>query len=300
MYDVSVSFYTDIGDVRKTNQDSIFSNVATINNRKVGLFIVADGCGGLAFGKEISNLIITYFSRFFYDELEKAVNEEYNDEQINDLLEKAIRSINAMAIDFSRQAGSKVGSTLSLLLTVEDRYFVKNIGDSRIYLRRKQRISQITKDQTLVAELIRNGELTVAEAKKFKKKNVLTMCIGIFDDIKIYSVSGKIRNGDLFLICSDGLYNSMSEKEMNIVLGNKKISFENIALELRRYIKSGEAKDNVSAVIAGYSKKEVPKKIIAAFVFIMIVCVVPIYSDTVKLLCGKLVRLVGELLKGIR
>ena len=173
---IEVSSHTDIGDVKQTNQDCIFTKSDIINGHLVGLFIVADGCGGLSYGEEISNLVVTHFSRVWNHELKVLLaNRKIKQNDIEELLENAIRDINGGALAFSRQVESKVGSTVSLLLTIDNQYYIKNIGDSRIYLLRGKKILQLTEDQSLVADMIRNGEITKEEAKNFKKKNVLTM-----------------------------------------------------------------------------------------------------------------------------
>lgn len=260
MFNIKISSHTDIGDVKKTNQDCIFSKNDVINGHSVGLFIVADGCGGLAYGEEISNLVVTHFSRVLNHELKELLQHNIiNANAVDELLEKAIRDINDGALAFSHQVDSKVGSTVSLLLTIDNRFYIKNVGDSRIYLLRGKHIKQLTEDQSLVADMVRNGELTIEEAKTFKKKNILTMCIGVFEEIKTYSKNGKIKNNDTFVLCCDGLHNHVSSEKMVQIINNKNISFENKAEEMRMSIESGIANDNVSAIICKFSKAKNPR-----------------------------------------
>lgn len=273
MYKIKISSYTDIGDVKTTNQDCILSKNATINNHNVGLFIVADGCGGLAYGEEISNLVVTHFSRVWNNELKSILlNKKIRHKTIDDLLEKAIKEINDAAKNFGGQVGSKVGSTISLLLTIDKNYYIKNVGDSRVYLIRKNKITQLTEDQSLVADMIRNGELTKEEAKSFKKKNVLTMCIGVFDDIRTYSKTGKIKDNDVFLLCCDGLHNHVSGEEMVKIVREKKIPFDDKAKALREKIEEGKANDNVSGIICEYEReKHTIRNIILITLLIMLI-----------------------------
>lgn len=271
MIDIQVSMHTDIGDRKQTNQDSIFAKRDIVENKAVGLYIVADGCGGLAYGEEISNLTVTGFSRMWKNELPKLLTDKKcKDKDIDELLERTIADINANAKNFGSQVESKVGSTLSLLLTIDNRYYIKNVGDSRIYLKRKKRLIQLTEDQSLVAEMVRSGELTKEEAKNFNKKNVLTMCIGVFDKIMTNSKNGKIKSGDVFLLCCDGLHNKVSEKDMCNVMEDKEIDFEDKCEAMRNKIESGEASDNVSSVLCSYKIKRNPAlKIICACVILM-------------------------------
>ena len=273
MYNISVSSHTDIGDVKLTNQDCILTKTGIINNHNVGLFIVADDCGGLSFGEEISNLIVIHFSRIWDNELKSLLQSPViRNEDIDSLLEKAIKDINEGALAFSHQVESKVGSTLSLLLTIDDKFYIKNVGDSRVYLLRGKHIEQLTEDQSLVADMIRNGELTKEEAKDFKKKNVLTMCIGVFDEMRTYSKSGKIKNNDIFLLCCDGIHNRIPPEKMFEIINNKKTPFENKAEEMRIAIEQGVATDNVSSVICiFYKKRSLWKKLILLITILSII-----------------------------
>ncbi len=259
MMNIKVSSHTDIGDKKQTNQDSILVKTGIIENKAVGLYIVADGCGGLAFGEEISNLIVTHFSRIWKNELHTVLaKKKYKDKEIDELLEKAISEINASAKNFGNQIESSVGSTLSLLLTIEKKYYIKNIGDSRIYINRNGKLIQLTEDQSLVADMLRNGELTNEEAKNFKQKNVLTMCVGVFEEIRVYSKTGKIKHNDVFLLCCDGVHNKVSPEKLIEIIKDKKGVFENKAEVIRNAIEPGKATDNVSSVICRYTK---PQKI---------------------------------------
>lgn len=253
MTDIQLSSHTDIGDKKQTNQDSILVKTGVIENKTVGLYIVADGCGGLAFGEEISNLVVTHFSRIWKKELaEVLTRKRYEDKDIDNVLENAIADINASAKNFGIQVESKVGSTLSLLLTIDKKYYIKNVGDSRIYLCRKGKLTQLTEDQSLVADMIRNGELTREEAKNFKKKNVLTMCIGVFDKIMTYTKIGKMKSGDSFLLCCDGLHNKVTEEDMCEIIADRTIAFEDKCETMRNKIIHGEANDNVSSILCKY------------------------------------------------
>ena len=283
MFKVNVSSHTDIGDIKQTNQDSVLHLEGVVNRHNVGLFIVADGCGGLEYGEEISNLIITYFSRVWNDEIKKLIPMKKVDmKNIDSFLNKALHHINDKAIEFSNMVSGKVGSTVTLLFTVDDRYIIKNVGDSRIYLKRGRKILQLTEDQSLVADMIRNGELTKEEAKTFKKKNVLTMCVGVFEDLKIYSKSGKIKNKDTFILCCDGLHNHVSSESMLKILDNKKVPFHNKAYEMRKSIENGKANDNVSSVICEFHTR---KRMTISSVVILIATVallVYIFRDVIR------------------
>jgi protein phosphatase len=252
MFDILVEEYTDAGDVRDINQDSIFSVTKYTGQKSAGLFVVADGCGGLFFGEEASKLVVTHFNMLWDTKLEKFVEtcSSISDDMIFEVLENAIVEINNISINFGNLTNNKVGTTLSILFVVEDKYYIKNVGDSRIYLARKGKAEQLTEDQSLIADMVRNKEMTLEEAKNFSKKNVLTMCIGVFDEIKTYTKTGRIKSGDLFLLCSDGLYNYVPENLFyKLMSGDNKGSMADMARLLRDSIPKGSARDNVSFIL---------------------------------------------------
>jgi protein phosphatase len=257
MFKIITESLTDIGDVKPSNQDSILCKTGVFGKQAAGLFIVADGCGGLSYGDEISILTITHFSRLWDAELKELFeSKRATDNDISDLLEKAIKDINNSALEFGKQVALQVGTTLSLLLVIGNRYYIKNIGDSRVYIIRKGRLQQLTADQSLVASMLRNKELTPEEANSFGKKNVLTMCIGLFDDVKTYTKIGTVKSGDTFLLCCDGLYNCFPVELFNLLVTERhKAAPEALLQRLRNAIPPGGAKDNVSAVIASFKKK---------------------------------------------
>ena len=253
MLNIQTCAYSDAGDVKTVNQDSVLERSGIINGKAVSLCIVADGCGGMEYGEEISRLIVTFYARFWEQDLPQALKDENAlDERLERLLEMTIREINDEAVSFGAQVGAKVGSTLSLLLTVNHRYFIKNVGDSRIYHCRGSRIRQLTEDQSLVADLVRSGALSRKAAKTYPKKNVLTMCIGTFEKVYTYSKRGTVFFNDLFLLCCDGLHNQLETKQMRAVLTSRKIPFDEKAEVLRKTITPGRATDNVSAVVCRF------------------------------------------------
>ena len=257
MYEVCVSSHTDIGDRKQSNQDSILCKTDIINGHNVCMFVVADGCGGLKYGEEVSKLITVHFSCFWDNELKYLLQAKRVDMNEVDLcLNDALNNVNRRAVRFSEQVSSRVGSTLTMLVSIDNKYIIKNIGDSRVYVKKKNKLIKLTEDQSLVADMVRSGRITEEEAKNSKRKNVLTMCVGAFNELKIYSRKGKIKNKDIFVLCSDGLHNYVSPEKMLDVLKSEKDIFEQKAQILRNSIESGKAADNVSSVVCGYYKRK--------------------------------------------
>lgn len=244
--------YTDAGDIRNQNQDHIYTQTGEIAGRTAGLFMVADGCGGLEHGGEISALLAKACHRFWMHTLPAIMEATSEDAQIDGALEQLIQDANCGAFAFGKQTGSSVGSTLSLLLLVDRRYYIKNVGDSRIYLlRRKLRL--LTQDQSLLADMLRNREISAREAAQDSRKNILTMCIGAFEQVRTFSCSGELKKGDRFLLCSDGLYQYISRAALTRLLKRRHMSLQQGAACLRRAIPAGGAQDNVSAILVHVS-----------------------------------------------
>lgn len=241
---------TDKGDVRTENQDSIASLTAAVNGSPAAMCIVADGMGGLSYGSQVSQFIVSQFSRWWeHDFLQMMTAGKDSDEDIKELLEQEIWDINQAVLRFKEEAQCRTGSTLSVLLLYKERYYIKNIGDSRVYLFRDGKLSRLTEDQSLVAQMVREGRMTEEEAKYSKKKNVLTMCIGMFQIPQSYFATGMIYAGDQFIVCSDGFYNPSEDGMMVQILGQMDKSPQQKVEELREYIQPGLATDNVSVII---------------------------------------------------
>lgn len=265
--EIRIGVLSEVGDVKPTNQDCVLFKYDQIDGNNVGLFIVADGMGGLAHGEEVSGLVVTFFNHWWGEELMPFLSNcrDIRANAVDNILNMAIVQLNKLAVDFSRQIDKKSGSTISLLLVLGDEYFIKNIGDSRIYLIRNNKKIQLTEDQSLVADMVRNNRITEAEARQHVRKNVLTMCLGVFEDVKVFSNQGQVKRGDIFLLCCDGFYNYVSEEDIIPILNDSKTSdFNQKAVLLRRKIPQGGAKDNVSIILVQFGRvSKVMKRILS-------------------------------------
>lgn len=258
---LSREFYTavsgccEVGDHRSVNQDNILILQKTFihsafERSTAGLFLVADGCGGLTHGEKVSGMIAEKFQRFWEMEMEPLL---FPQRQIRRRIPAAVlnwlEQINGEAYNFGQEMKESVGSTLALLLTVNHDYFLFNVGDSRVYLKRRGLLRQLSEDQTQVADMLRNHEITPEEAEDYPGRNVLTMCVGFFEQMHVFCAQGKLYRGDVFLLCSDGLYNHLPEGEDLSRLIPDRISPDS-AKQLRNRIEPGMAKDNVSVILA--------------------------------------------------
>lgn len=225
---------TDVGRVRSNNQDSFLV-------REGDLFAVADGMGGHQGGEVASALALQILG-------------QAHDEASTATLVRAVRSANQAVFD---KAGSDpdlkgMGTTLTALADVDTRegrrLGIVNVGDSRLYRVRNDRIEQLTEDHSLVASLVRQGRITAEEAESHPQRNILTRALGIDEAVAVDSWEVEPVVGDRFLICSDGLFNEVDENRLVATLRR----FEDpgdAARELVRLANDGGGRDNITAVV---------------------------------------------------
>ncbi|MFO3716848.1 Stp1/IreP family PP2C-type Ser/Thr phosphatase [Anaerococcus sp. ENR1011] len=210
------SSISNIGKLRETNEDS-YSNVSI---KDYDFFIVADGMGGHSDGELASSLA----SKSFTDFIENCDIETYK--SILDLQEEALFYANTKVYELASKKQEKMGTT-AVCLCVDyknKKYHISHIGDSRLYLYRAGDISQLTRDHSLVNELIESGALKEDEAENFINKSAITRAIGIGEKIKIDSKTIDMENDDIILIVTDGLTNEISLDDIkNIISENKDV-----------------------------------------------------------------------------
>lgn len=242
------------GDKRQENQDSVLCLKGMAGRKKAALFIVADGMGGLSYGSWVSQYIIHQFQLWWAEDfLQTAADKKLKEGDIREILEQEIWEINQFILQFREELHCRAGSTISLLLLYGNRYFLLNLGDSRIYVLRKGKLFLLTKDQTLAAQMVREKRMTEEEAKYSSEKSILTMCIGMFPVPRSYFLSGKIKRKDFFLLCSDGLYHHLEDSKIQEILNDHQLEPQEKAEALRNQIPPGLASDNVSAIVVSVS-----------------------------------------------
>lgn len=208
---------TDIGQKRKMNQDVVYEKNTAIGNLP-NLFIVADGMGGHAAGD--------YASKYTVETIERDV-EESKETEIFQILGEAIDDANTFlrqkaAMDTDLQG---MGTTVVAAVVKDKELYVANVGDSRLYIVNKEEIRQITVDHSLVEEMIQNGGLDRISARTHPDKNIITRAIGAMDYVDIDFFSEEIQEGDVILMCSDGLSNMVEDEQIReIVCGEGTLS----------------------------------------------------------------------------
>jgi protein phosphatase len=227
---------THVGKVRQRNEDSYLVRPET------GIWAVADGMGGHDSGDLASHTVI---------EALESIQPPCSAENLLDLCEERIFDANARLKAIGRQRGGAIiGTTVTVLLAFDGYFACVWSGDSRVYMVRDGKITQLSRDHTEVQELLLSGAITPEEAKTWPGSNVITRAIGVEDVPELEMTSGSLNAGDVFVMCSDGLIRHVDDDEiLQCVSANlsQQACDRLIVLTLER-----GAIDNVTVVVVRY------------------------------------------------
>jgi serine/threonine protein phosphatase PrpC len=222
---------TDTGRQRQANEDSYYA--------KAPLFAVADGMGGAQAGEVASRIAAGAFER-------GPRNVDATAEgQLEEIAQKANREIHRLAQEDSSRAG--MGTTLTAAMLRDDEVAFGHVGDSRAYLLRDGHLKRLTKDHSLVEELRRQGRLTEEQAEEHPQRSIITRALGPEPSVNVDTMTFPARDGDVFLLCSDGLTTMVSDEEIRDILVNSK----NLRAAVNRLVEAanrGGGRDNITAV----------------------------------------------------
>ncbi len=240
---------TDIGRRRGMNQDYIFTSEAPVGNLP-NLFIVADGMGGHNAGD--------FASRYTVEYVVKAIASSGLTEPVS-LLGEALRQVNANLLELAdknpRMKG--MGTTFVGATIIQDCLRVANVGDSRLYIV-NQEITQITRDHSLVQEMVRMGEMNQDQARVHPDKNIITRAVGVFKDIEADFFEVNLKLGDRILLCSDGLTNMMEDSDIRRIMCSQRDIAESVERLVAAANENG-GKDNISVIIIDPFSDEVKR-----------------------------------------
>ena len=250
---MELSFWaaTDVGRKREANEDNF------LVDKKLSLFIVADGMGGHASGEVASDIAVHEFRNTV--EAQHELIEKYGKgeagvrpQDILNLLESALQAAGHAINQRGKAEPDKrgMGTTTSALLIAGDRGFIVHVGDSRIYLLRSGQVIQLTEDHSLINELVRRGKIAKGgiESSPYKAyKNAVTRAVGVYETVQADTIDFEILPGDQFLLCSDGLHTYLTEPKMIELM-----SPADITLAPQRFVELANAaggQDNITAVV---------------------------------------------------
>ena len=232
---------TDIGKKRKLNQDYVFASDTPLGNLP-NIFIVADGMGGHNAGDYASKYTVETIIAEIKSSFEKSPEK---------ILKKAIETANhhirQKAQENESYAG--MGTTVVAATCLNSKYMeIANVGDSRLYIVSGRNFRQITRDHSLVEEMIRIGGIDRESARSHPDKNIITRAVGARNTVEIDFFNEELAPGDIVLMCSDGLTNMLEDGEIHRIL-EAQGSVEEKAEKLVRAANNNGGKDNISVIL---------------------------------------------------
>lgn len=227
-----VAGVSDTGRRRRNNEDSYVC--------KPPLFAVADGVGGAQAGELASRLAAAALRE------EPASSALPAEERVVELIQEANRRVYVRSSQ--DEAVSGMSTTMTVALVEDGRVSIGHVGDSRAYLVRNGRLDQVTEDHSLVAELMRDGELSPEEAESHPQRSVITRAVGTDPDVDVDIFLVEARSGDVFLLATDGLTDMVRDAEILEIVQDNRSDLDAAAKALVRAANRGGGQDNITVV----------------------------------------------------
>jgi serine/threonine protein phosphatase PrpC len=253
---------TDVGRVREHNEDC-FLVMNRADGRRGGsgerfeaqldgalLLVVCDGMGGAAAGEIASRMAADRMAA----ELGKADFGNSTPDQIASVMDHAVQQANQDIHDAAKANPSQkgMGTTMTAAVVTPDRLFVSQVGDSRAYLLRKGMLNQITKDQSLIGQLIEEGTLTEEEAEKLGGRNIVLQAVGVEENLRVDTKYWPLLRGDVLLVCSDGLSGMVKDARMKEILAECGDDMQKAATKLIAEANQNGGRDNITNILARF------------------------------------------------
>jgi serine/threonine protein phosphatase PrpC len=245
---MKVVFKTDQGRIRSNNED----NGGTFTNQDGHILaIVADGMGGHLAGEVASGMALTELGKIWGESSGLTTAE-----QAENWLRTNILHVNKLLFDHANQNSDceGMGTTIEAVIATNQFTTIAHVGDSRCYILNDTGFHQLTEDHTYVNELVRTGQITKEDAEHHPRKNVILRALGTEQHVKIDSKTIMFEEGDVILLCSDGLSNKLSDQEMAQILKNDSL-LEEKAAELIDKANEYGGEDNITLIILEFGEE---------------------------------------------
>jgi serine/threonine protein phosphatase PrpC len=235
---------TDIGLVRHSNQDAFQQGSYSEN---IAWAVVCDGMGGANGGNIASQMAVDQITR----QLSSASREHISSQSAKNILMTAVYNANTAIYEYAQKKPelSGMGTTVVLAMIARQTLHVAHVGDSRAYLVSKDEILQITKDHSMVQEMVDRGEITEKEAKVHPRKNIITRALGVNPQVDVDYYELPFPQEDILLLCTDGLSNYL---EPNAIYSMAmELDLEQLIEQLVEQSKKMGGRDNITVVAIG-------------------------------------------------
>jgi PPM family protein phosphatase len=255
---------TDVGQIREHNEDNFLvadltrktrglleANRAGVVGKHGSLFAVCDGMGGAAAGEIASQLAVDILYERMADGLEDAPSlsrDELARRLVHSIEAAGLRIFHEAKVDRTRRG---MGTTVTAAALVDDHLFFAQVGDSRAYVLRNDHLVQLTRDQSLVNQLIEAGQLTEEEAETFEHNNIILQALGTADTVQVDLTFCELRRGDTLLLCSDGLSGMVRFEDIREVLLSTPEPIDACKVLTERANQAG-GHDNITVIVAHF------------------------------------------------
>ena len=228
------------GLVRGENEDCI------VTRSDLGLAVLADGMGGHQAGEVASRMAIDVITGTFDS------GRIGDAAAISDAIQKANAAIHEAAE--SRPDYKGMGSTVVVTVFRGKRLYIGHVGDSRLYRLRRNTLEPLTKDHSVVQELVNRGLFTAEEARQSLAKNLVTRALGVDPTIEVETSEADVEDGDTYLLCSDGLTDVVDDEEIREILKNARTDVDTAARRLVERANENGGPDNISVILVHLAK----------------------------------------------
>ena len=211
--DFIIAASTDVGIKKTTNQDSLSIKVINTVQGKMTFAVLCDGVGGFKRGEIASASLVNAFNEWVMNDLPSLCNSPIEDYVIRAQWEGIIEKMNEKLVNYGKRNNIKTGTTVVAMLLTRDRYYIINVGDSRVY-EITDRVSQMTNDQTWVAREVERGKMTQEEAQNDPRRNILLQCVGFSNKLYPEMRFGETKKNAVYFLSSDGFIHKISNEEI--------------------------------------------------------------------------------------
>ncbi len=249
---------TDVGRVREHNEDAFLVLDRAANRRAANgevldcdlrnplILAVCDGMGGAAAGEVASRMATDQLAT----DLGAAEWGGASPDQVAALVDHAVQQANQNILEAAKKNPEMkgMGTTMTAAVAVDGRLFVSQVGDSRAYLLRKGHLNQLTKDQSLIGQLIEEGTLTEEEAEKLGGRNIVLQAVGVEENLRVDTKDWPILRGDLLFLCSDGLSGMVKDAKLREILTEHGADLRVAAEKMIAEANQNGGRDNITVV----------------------------------------------------
>ena len=246
---MEVGFKSDKGLQRQNNEDVCFILLAD------KVYVIADGVGGGNAGEIASRTAVSQIASYIVDHPIEETGDKY---RIASYFQNCLERVNGHIFEMANKytANHGMATTIVVVYAEREKAYIANVGDSRAYLFRDGQLTQLTEDHTYVNTLVKAGLLTEEEAKVDERKNVITKAMGAEPEVEPDFFQVDIMPGDIILMCTDGLYDEVSEEEIVQVI-QKQRSMSDTCSELVQRANENGGRDNITVITLRVTEEDI-------------------------------------------